>query len=112
MKKMKRREFLKTAGVAAVGAGCLTARIGTLHAQDKPNSRTKEKEFQPGDKAKNSGIYDVFHDKIDGERHAHQHQVIVAAGTVFPRCKGCHQWVRFRFAQQPVSIDKDPHFET
>jgi hypothetical protein len=111
MKKMKRREFLKTAGVAAIGAGCLTAGIGKLHAQEKPNSAAKDKEFQPGEKATTSGVYDVYHDKIDGEHHAHQHQVIVMAGTVFPRCKGCRQWVKFRLAEQAVFIDKDPHFE-
>ena len=111
MKKMKRREFLKTAGVAAIGAGCLTSAIGTLHAQKKSSQLTEDKEYRPGEKATTSGVYDVFHDKIDGEHHAHQHQVIVTAGTVFPKCKGCHQWVKFRFAQQPVSIDKDPHFE-
>lgn len=113
MKKMKRREFLKTAGVAAIGAGCLTAARGTLRAEERPGKLTKDKEFQPGEKATTSGVYDVFHDKIDGEHHAHQHQVIVMAGTVFPRCKGCRQWVKFRLAQQQaIFIDKDPHFET
>jgi hypothetical protein len=108
MKKMKRREFLKTAGVVAIGAGCVKAVTSKLHAEEKPS---KDKEFQPGEKATTSGVYDVFHDKIDGEHHAHQHQVIVMAGTVFPRCKGCRQWVKFRLAQQTVFIDKDPHFE-
>ena len=70
----------------------------------------KRNEFEPGQKSKASGIYDVLHDKIDGEHHAGQHQVIVIAGTVFPRCKGCHEWVRFRLSQAALSIDKDPHF--
>ena len=111
MKKMKRRDFLKTAGVAAIGAGCLTTGMGELHAQEKPNSVTNEKEFKPGERVKTSGIYDVFHDKIDGEHHAQQHQVIVIAGTVFPRCKGCREWVRFRLSQAAQYVDKDPHFE-
>jgi len=102
---------LKTAGVAAMVAGCAKAGIGKLHAQEKPSSVTKEKEFQPGDRATSSGVYDVFHDKIDGEHHAHPHQVIVRAGTVFPRCKGCRQWVRFRLAEEAVPMEKDPHFE-
>jgi hypothetical protein len=111
MKKIKRREFLKTAGAAAVGAGCLTAGIGTLHAQQKPNSVSRDREFQPGEKATTSGVYDVFHDKIDGEHHANQHQVIVLAGTIFPRCKGCREWVRFRLLSEAQYVDKDPHFE-
>jgi len=111
MKKMMRRDFLKTAGVAAIAGGCLTAGMGKLHAQEKPNSVTKETEFKPGEKAKATGVYNVFHDQIDGEHHAQPHQVIVMAGTVFPRCKGCLEWVRFRLAQQAEYIDKDPHFE-
>ncbi len=111
MKKMKRREFLKTAGVAAIEVGCLKAGMGKLHAQEKSNCVTKEREFKPGERVEISGIYDVFHDKIDGEHHAQQHQVIVMAGTVFPRCKGCGEWVRFRLSQAAEYIDKDPHFE-
>jgi hypothetical protein len=112
MKKMRRRDFLKTAGVAAMGTGGLIAGMHKLHAQERATSASTQKEFQPGDKAKTSGVYDVFHDKIDGEHHAHQHQVIVMAGTVFPRCKGCRQWVRFRVAQEAIPIDQDPNFET
>jgi hypothetical protein len=58
-----------------------------------------------------SGIYDVLHDKIDGEHHALQHQVIVFTGTVFPQCKGCREWVRFQLSHEVQYIDKDPHFE-
>ena len=32
---------------------------------------TKMNEFKPGDKVPTSGIYDVIHDKLDGEDHAH-----------------------------------------
>jgi hypothetical protein len=111
MKKMRRRDFLKTAGVAAIGTGCLTAGISMLHAQERANNVTTQKEFKPGERAKTSGVYDVFHDKIDGEHHAQQHQVIVIAGTVFPRCKGCREWVRFRLSREVQYVDKDPHFE-
>jgi hypothetical protein len=111
MKKMKRREFLKTAGVAAIGAGCLKAGVDKVHAQEEANTANKEKEFKPGEKANTSGVYDVSHDKIDGQHHAQQHQVIVIAGTVFPHCKGCREWVRFRLTQEAEYIDKDLHFE-
>jgi hypothetical protein len=112
MKKMKRREFLKAAGVAVIGTGCLMSGIGRLYAQENDDMSKKDKEFKPGERASISGIYDVFHDKIDGEHHAQQHQVIVLAGTVFPRCKGCHEWVKFRLAQPAEYIEKDPHFTT
>jgi hypothetical protein len=41
-------------------------------------------EFKPGDKVPTSGIYDVIHDKLDGDDHAHAHQVTAISGTVFP----------------------------
>ena len=112
MKKTKRREFLKMAGVAAVGASCMAVGPAKVDAQEEPEMANKTKEFQPGEKVKTSGIYDVLHDKIDGEHHAEEHPVIVIAGTVFPRCKGCHEWVRFRLSQAALYIDKDRHFET
>jgi hypothetical protein len=112
MNKMKRREFLKSAGAAVIGSGCLAAGMSKLHAQGKRDMANRGREFKPGEKAKTSGIYDVFHDKIDGEHHAQQHQVIVIAGTVFPRCKGCREWVRFRLSQAAQYVNSDPHFET
>ncbi len=55
--------------------------------------------FQPGDKVPISGIYEVIHDSLDGELHAHPHPVIAKEGEVFPKCKICHDSVRFRLAQ-------------
>ncbi|HVN21832.1 MAG TPA: hypothetical protein VMU05_23805 [Dongiaceae bacterium] len=110
MKPMKRREFLKTAGVAAIGAGCIGS-ARRLHAEERRKATNREQEFKPGESATTSGVYDVFHDKIDGEHHAQQHQVIVEAGTVFPRCRGCREWVKFRLAEQAEYIGNDPHFE-
>lgn len=112
MKNMKRREFLKTSGVAVVGAGCLAAGVTRLHAQEETNKVTNGAELKPGEKVKASGIYDVLHDKIDGEHHAEQHQVIVIAGTALPHCKGCGEWVRFRLYQEAEYIDRDPRFES
>lgn len=69
-------------------------------------------EFTPGEKVKTSGIYDVIHDKIDGDDHAQQHQVTATAGTVFPRCKGCREWVRFRLYRAAVYVEANSHFES
>jgi len=112
MKKMKRREFLKTAGIAAVGGRCLTGGMSRLQAQEKPNMANKGEEFTPGEKVKTSGIYDVIHDQIDGDDHAQQHQVTAIAGSVFPRCKGCREWVRFRLYRAAANVEADPHFES
>jgi hypothetical protein len=72
---------------------------------------TEMDEFKPGDTVPTSGIYEVIHDKLDGEDHAHPHQVLAIAGTVFPACRGCHGWVRFRLRQAAEPVEAHPHFQ-
>ena len=71
----------------------------------------KDDVFKPGDTVLTSGIYDVIHDKLDGDDHAHSHQVTAIAGKVFPPCRGCKGSVRFRIHQAAEHVDKNPHFE-
>jgi hypothetical protein len=112
MQRTRRREFLKLAGCAAIGATSLMEGVGRMRAQEKPDMPNKNEEFGPGERVPTSGIYDVIHDKLDGDDHVQQHQVTAIASTVFPRCKGCREWVRFRLYRAAVHIDADPHFET
>jgi len=107
---MSRRSFIKTACAAttALAAGQLAAQEQAERAmrdtgsskitdQFKPADVMKTKdEFKPGDKIPTSGIYDVVHDRLDGDQHAHPHQVTTIAGSAFPRCRGCQGAVRFR----------------
>jgi hypothetical protein len=104
-----RREFLKQAAVAATTA--FTA--GQLIAHEKTGDagpsawpkteakcmprvdRTTKDEFKPGDKVPTSGIYNVIHDRLDGDAHAHPHHVVAIAGKLFPPCRVCREWVRF-----------------
>lgn len=94
MKGTRRRGFFKMVGFTAIG-GCLIKNIVTMHAQDK--REIDNKEFAPGEKVPVSGVYEVTHDKLDGDDQAQQHQDTFTAGDVFPRCKGCGELVRFRF---------------
>jgi|SRR5208337_1306755 len=110
MGKARRREFLKAVGAAAVGASCLTGDAARLPAQEKPDMASIDQEFKPGEKVKSSGIYDVWHDSLDGDTHADRHQVTAVAGTIFPHCRGCREWVRFRLYQAAEHIETDPHF--
>ena len=110
MSKTGRREFFKTAGVAAIGGSCLIGGIGGMHAEEQPNMVDKNKEFTPGEKVPASGIYNVIHDKLDGDDHAGPHQVTLLAGTVFPRCKGCKEWVRFRLYHAAEHVATAPYF--
>ncbi len=51
----------------------------------------------PGTLCNQSGIYQVIH-----RAHRTAHKVLVRAGDLFPRCKGCGDAVRFRLIK-PVS---------
>jgi len=68
--------------------------------------------FKPGEKVPTSGIYDVIHDKLDGDDHAHPHQVTAITGTVFPPCRGCKGSVRFRLHQAAEHLDAHDHFNS
>jgi len=73
---------------------------------------TEIDEFKPGEKVPASGIYDVIHDRLDGDEHAHPHQVTAIAGTVFPPCRGCKGSVRFRLRQAAEHLDAHDHFNS
>ena len=67
---------------------------------------TNEREsYQPGDAVPESGLYDVFHDSLDGHEHALPHPVTAIRGTRFPPCHACHAQVRFQLRQQADPID-------
>jgi len=110
MSKTGRRKFFKASGIAVIGGSCLLGGTGRMHAQEKPNMADKSKEFTPGEKVPASGIYNVIHDKLDGDDHAQQHQVTFIAGTVFPRCRGCGEWVRFRLYHAAEHGTAAPYF--
>ncbi|HUP07363.1 MAG TPA: hypothetical protein VMU47_09430 [Caldimonas sp.] len=65
-------------------------------------------EHKPGEKVAKSGIYDVVHDRMDGERHAHDHRVSVVSGTKFPPCRGCGHGVRYRLHEAVQHIKEHP----
>jgi hypothetical protein len=109
MKNAKRREFFKT-GIAAMAAACLIECTGKVQAQEKPSTTSNSKEFSPGQKVPASGIYEVTHDKLDGDDHAPKHQVTLIAGTVFPCCKVCGEWVRFRLLEAAEHVETVTHF--
>ena len=71
---------------------------------------TDTEEFKAGDKVPISGIYDVIHDSLDGDLHAHNHQVTAVAGTIFPTCRGCHDGVRFRLHEAAEHVEAHPLF--
>lgn len=67
--------------------------------------------LKPGDRVPASGIYEVIHDKLDGDDHAHAHQVTAVRGAVFPPCRGCRDSVRFRLNLAAEHVEAHDHFK-
>jgi len=88
----------------------LVAGSGSAHAQRKPNPEKTGAEFRPGEKVSTSGVYDVIHDRVDGQEHAKDHQLTLLAGSVFPSCKACQGWVKFRLHQSVEHVGSHPDF--
>jgi hypothetical protein len=70
-----------------------------------------DQEFKPGDRVPISGIYDVIHDKLDGENHALPHRVTAIAGKAFPPCRACQGWVRFHLHQAVEPVEAHDYFK-
>ena len=107
-----RRNFCSFA-VAATAA----VTVGQLFADERPLREVSctpapkiKDEYKPGDRVPVSGIYDVTHDKLDGDDHALPHQVTAIAGKVFPPCRWCGGEVRFRLHRAAFHVDADVHF--
>ena len=66
--------------------------------------------YQPGEVVPASGIYDVFHDRLDGHEHAHPHQVTAIRGNHFPQCRACLAGVRFRLHRQADDVESHDFF--
>ena len=94
-----RRDFVKMVGGIVAAAGVLNSETRSANAQEQSRSIAAGKEFRAGDKIPMSGLYDVIHDRIDGQAHAADHQLTLTADRRFPNCKVCQGWVKFRLHQ-------------
>lgn len=63
--------------------------------------------FKPGDPVKETGIYEVMHER--GHRTAHE--AVMLANDAFPTCDTCHDKVRFRLLRTAPYIFDDDDFE-
>jgi hypothetical protein len=110
-KRSSRRHFLATCSwmtamfglsvkafsqVSAANRPAESGASGGLKNGEKPGIANDGYVFKPRDTVPVSGIYDVMHDRIDGQEHAEQHQIMAQAGETFASCKVCQIWVRYR----------------
>ena len=110
---LNRRTFFN-----AVLAGATTFGVRRLAADQTPelgargtSSPNIKDEYKPGERVPVSGIYDVTHDKLDGDDHALPHQVTAIGGTEFPPCRVCGAQVRFRLRHAAERVESNGHFK-
>lgn len=72
------------------------------HSGRRPNG----KRHRAGDVVRQSGIYEVIHDR--GHREAHE--VVMISGDRFPDCETCQEKVRFRLIRTAPYIFQDEDF--
>jgi hypothetical protein len=63
--------------------------------------------FSAGETVRDTGIYEVIHDR----EHRSAHEVVMLSGDAFPACDTCHQQVRFRLVRTAPYIFQDEDFE-
>jgi hypothetical protein len=73
------------------------------HSGDRPASRR----YCAGDTVRQSGIYEVIHDRS----HRDAHEVVMISGEHFPDCETCKEKVRFRLVRTAPYIFQDEDFE-
>jgi hypothetical protein len=73
------------------------------HAGRRPNGRR----FRAGENVRQSGIYEVIHDR----NHRETHEVVMIGGERFPDCETCKDKVRFRLVRTAPYIFQDEDFE-
>lgn len=73
------------------------------HGGDRPSTRR----YRSGDTVRQSGIYEVIHDR----NHRESHEVVMISGEHFPDCETCKEKVRFRMVRTAPYIFQDEDFE-
>lgn len=73
------------------------------HLGRRPNGRR----YRAGDTVRQSGIYEVIHDR----EHREAHEAVMISGERFPDCETCKEKVRFRLVRTAPYIFQDEDFE-
>jgi hypothetical protein len=63
--------------------------------------------FSAGETVRETGIYEVIHDRD----HRAAHEVVMLSGDAFPACDTCREQVRFRLVRTAPYIFQDEDFE-
>lgn len=70
-------------------------------------SRSGGRRHRSGEVVRQSGIYEVLHDR----EHRQAHEVVMISGERFPDCETCKEKVRFQLIRTAPYIFQDEDFE-
>jgi hypothetical protein len=74
----------------------------------RSSRRGANRNYHPGDTVRQSGIYEVVHDRD----HRESHEVVLISGDKFPACETCREQVRFKLVRAATYIFYDQDFES
>ena len=80
---------------------------GKLRPHSGQKSGRSSTLFSAGETVRETGIYEVIHDR----EHRSAHEVVMLSGDAFPACDTCRQQVRFRLVRTAPYIFQDEDFE-
>jgi hypothetical protein len=69
-------------------------------------NRSNNRRHRSGETVRQSGIYEVIHDR----EHREAHEVVMISGERFPDCETCKERVRFRLVRTAPYIFQDEDF--
>ncbi len=80
---------------------------GSSRTTADSGGRPDRRRYRPGDTIRQSGIYEVVHDR----EHRKVHEAVMISGEKFPDCESCKEKVRFRLVRTAPYIFQDEDFE-
>ena len=80
---------------------------GPIKNSGHSGSRSNRRSYRSGEVVRQSGIYEVVHDRA----HREVHEVVMISGQSFPDCETCRENVRFRLIRTAPYIFQDEDFE-
>lgn len=95
--------FRRSLAVVSFRPELKTGMRGGGERSRNPEQRT----FRPGDTVRQSGIYEVLHERD----HRAAHEAVMVSGDQYPSCDLCDDKVRFRLSRAATYIFHDEDFE-
>jgi hypothetical protein len=95
-----------SAAVSTQPGSKFQVQAGSIKNSGHGGPRSDGRRYRPGDTIRQSGIYEVIHDRD----HRETHEAVMIGGERFPECETCKEKVRFRLVRTAPYIFQDEDF--